>query len=183
MLTGRVVNRLHSSSHNDPNERDMILLASNDTECSMFSFNSNSTVQPIMKETVQQLDVPSHINTLWPIFSSSENHHFLRGMSILPGALQQEFSIAMLNNDGNIFLQDYFVKNKIDKKQTFHEFKYENSRRKKDYTSLQFDEITKVRYFDKYFILSICFLVLHGNGPELHRCFESQQYSNWGEVL
>lgn len=120
MLTSRLVNRLYPKQIGC-NGSEMMLLASNSKRSCLFSFNAQTSIQPVMQISPYYISMPKETGSLFPALQTETS--FITGTQILSGIktaggdFKDFISIAQLTNNGDIYMQDFWHLNSENQKQ------------------------------------------------------------------
>lgn len=112
MFTNNLTNKLYPKSMCINGSDKLLLISSNSCRSSLFTFNSKDCIQPITEHCPFYINTPKETSNMFPFLNNGNS--FITGMQILPGKYhsnkgeEEFFSIALLNNYGDIYMQDFW---------------------------------------------------------------------------
>lgn len=142
MFAWKDISQMRRSNLDD---RQLILLSSNRKQCCLNSFEIGPELQPKQQHFPFHINLPHDIDAVYPTFDC-EDQYFFNGIEVLPGKDESTFSVAVLLNSGDIFLQDFkrpsSVKVKPEESIDLSDYKYQNEVGKKVYINREIDSVT-----------------------------------------
>lgn len=126
-------------------DRQLLLLSSNRIQCCLNSFEIGPELQPKQQHTPFHINLPHEIDAVYPTFDC-ENRYFFHGIEVIPSKDGASFSVALLLNNGDIFLQDFkrshSTTSSTEESSDFSNYKYQNDIGKKVYINRDMDSKT-----------------------------------------